>query len=503
MKKCYLVLLLSIATALIFASSVCAEDLKFDYGASERIREEIWDNLIDLATNPHGSDDKNSFNERNFFRFRTSLWGSVYYKENQDNSLGLYVRLTNEAKEYLGSDHYRLAENLSPFYTVTSETHFAHFESDEIIFDNLYVDYKKILGGPLDIRIGRQELTYGEGFLVSEGTPGDGSRTFYFNAAKATVNITPNNSVDLVYISDPKTDIYLPSVHSSVNSNAAYGYVDNKRILNTSDEQGVVLYSKNKIDNFNIEPYYIYKTEAGFTAFNYVSPQALTSQTPRLNLNTFGARLLYDDSVWKAGAEYAHESGKYANGGVYPNGLDRTGNGGYVFAGYNFKDTPLKPYAELRYVYLSGQNSNNSGKDGSWDPLFSRQPYWNELYIYTLIPATLKYSNGIPGYWTNLNIYKATLKLNFTDSANLTLSYQYLTAPDPNISNSLIAPNLFSNNGGKDIGQLPTVLAYYKFNKNIDAFVQWEYLIPGNFYTSGANGAKDGSFFRWQLQFKL
>jgi len=89
-------------------------------------------------------------------------------------------------------------------------------------------------------------------------------------------------------------------VHSSVNSNAAYGYVDNKRILNTSDEQGVVLYSKNKIDNFNIEPYYIYKTEAGFTAFNYVSPQALTSQTPRLNLNTFGARLLYDDSVWKA-----------------------------------------------------------------------------------------------------------------------------------------------------------------------------------------------------------
>jgi len=85
----------------------------------------------------------------------------------------------------------------------------------------------------------------------------------------------------------------------------------------------------------------------------------------------------------RPGAEYAHESGKYANGGVYPNGLDRTGNGGYVFAGYNFKDTPLKPYAELRYVYLSGQNSNNSGKDGSWDPLF-RGNRTGMNFIYTL-----------------------------------------------------------------------------------------------------------------------
>jgi|GEM_PF-168591 hypothetical protein len=496
MKKFYVVLLLSVATAIIFASSVGAEDFKFDYGAAERVREEIWNNVIDLHTNSHATDETNSFRERNFFRFRTSLWGSVSYNENQNNSLGLYVRLTNEAKEYLGSDHYRLAENLDFLNRVTDQSHFSHFEEDEIFFDNLYVDYKKILGGPVDVRIGRQELTYGEGFLVSEGTPGDGSRSFYFNAAKASVNITPNNSVDLVFIADPRTDTYLPSIHGSVSSNIAYGYADNKRILNTSNEQGIVLYSKNKLGDFNVEPYYIYKSEAGFTAYT-----PLPNQTPRLNLNTFGARLLYDNSVWKAGAEYAHEFGRYDNGGIYPNGLDRSGNGGYAFAGYNFKDVPLKPYAELRYVYLSGDNKNSS-TDGSWDPLFSRQPYWNELFIYTLIPETFKYSNGIPGYWTNLNIYKATVKLNLCDNANLTLGWQYLTAPQPtNIvgTAALATPNMFSNSG-KDIGNLPTTLLYYKFNKNIDGFIQWEYFMPGNFYTSAA---KDASFFRWQLQFKI
>jgi predicted porin len=494
MKKFYAVLLCVVA-GIVFASSVHAEDFTFSYGAAERIREEIWDNLLDLGTNPHNTDERNSFRERNFFRFRTSVWGGVNYNENQDNSLGLYVRLTNEMKEYLGSDHYRLAENLDFLNRVTPESHFSHFEEDEIVFDNLYLDYKRILGSPVDIRIGRQELTYGEGFLVSEGTPGDGSRTFYFNAVKATVNLTPCNSIDLVYITDPKSDIYLPSVHGSVDASTQL-YQNNKRILNTSNEQGAVLYSKNKIDDFNVEPYYIFKTEAGFTALT-----PLPNPTPRLNLNTFGARLLYDNSTLKAGAEFAHEFGKYQHGGIYPNGLDRTGNGGYIFAGYNFKNVPLKPYAELRYVYLSGDNKNSSENE-SWDPLFSRQPYWNELFIYTLVPQTFKYSNGVPGYWTNLNIYKATVKLNFTDNANLTLAYQYLASDQTtNLAGltALATPSMYTNSG-HDIGSLPTVLAYYKFNKNIDAFVQWEYLIPGNFYQSGA---KDGNFFRWQLQFKI
>lgn len=502
MKKFYAALLLSMAAAVVFASSVWADDdLKLDYGASERVREEIWNNVIDLHTLPHtdpgGIPAYNSFKERDFFRFRTSLWGSVNYNENQNNSLGLYVRVTNEAKEYLGSDNYRLPQNMDKGNSVISSSDMVHFEQDEIFFDNLYTDYKKIFGGPVDLRLGRQELNYGEGFLVSEGTPGDGSRSFYFNALKATVNITPNNSVDLVYIDDTKTEQFLPEVHGSVNSNWAYGYFDHKRILNTSNEQGLVLYSKNKIGNFNVEPYYIYKTEASFSESE--PGGVLPGNIPRLNLNTLGARFVYDDSTWKAGAEFAHEFGKYDKGGLYPGGLDRTGNGGYAFVGYDFKNTPLKPYAELRYVYLSGNNNNNPSRDGSWDPLFSRQPYWNELFIYTLILETLKYSNGVPGYWTDLEIYKASVKLNFTNDFNATLSYQYLVAPQ---TTNLTGPGLTGmfSNSGTVIGSLPTSLLYYKFNKNIDGFVQWEYLLPGNFYTTQA---KDASFFRWQLQFKI
>ena len=49
-------------------------------------------------------------------------------------------------------------------------------------------------------------------------------------------------------------------------------------------------------------------------------------------------------------------------------------------------------------------------------------------------------------------------------------------------------------------GHLPTIFITHKFNKYIDAFFQYEYFIPGDFY---ADDAEDAQFLRWQLQFKI
>jgi hypothetical protein len=76
-----------------------------------------------------------------------------------------------------------------------------HWDPDEVIFDNFYVDLKKPGGAPVDFRIGRQDLIgqYGEGFLISDGTPGDGSRTFYFNAVKAAWAVNGEITFDMIY----------------------------------------------------------------------------------------------------------------------------------------------------------------------------------------------------------------------------------------------------------------------------------------------------------------
>ncbi|MFA6913583.1 MAG: hypothetical protein WCQ83_00105, partial [Endomicrobiia bacterium] len=100
----------------------------------------------------------------NYIRIRTSLGLNTQFNE----TFSSYLKLLNENRVY--------------FYNVKSKSD--DYDINEFIFENLYFDAQNLFNNLLSIRIGRQNLNYGENFLVSDGTPGDGSRTVYFNAAK-------------------------------------------------------------------------------------------------------------------------------------------------------------------------------------------------------------------------------------------------------------------------------------------------------------------------------
>ncbi|MGE5300689.1 MAG: alginate export family protein [Acidobacteriota bacterium] len=452
LRKSLAVVCVVFLTAILYVSVAHAET-NFTYGAAFRLRHETWDDVVDLGTKQA---------DRAFFRLRTNLWGKADFSPN----LGAYLRLTNEMKYYTGSFNYKANDD--------------RYDPDELIFDNIYGDAKNVFGLPVDLRVGRQDFLgptgYGEYLLILDGTPNDGSRTFYFNAAKATVKFNGKNSLDLMYITDPKTDIYLPSMYAGV-----------KKRLTASNEQGFVAYGRiNAIDNVSLEPYYIYKKEDAFT-----SPT--TAQISTLDLNTVGMRAVVTVDTWKIRAEFAHQFGDYEDGGLWQ---DRSGNGGYIFFGRKYDNVSLKPEFELGYVYLSGDDPGTKDKNEAWDPLFSRAPLWNELMIYTYINETLNYGGPIPGYWTNLNLFKFGLKLNFSPATALALSYQYLTAPE---STQGLNPAMFSNSG-KTRGHLPTAILTHKFSKDLDAMAQLEYFIPESFYSDQADNA---TFLRLQLQYRL
>ena len=440
-------------------AEIASAEVKANWGAEFRLRQDYLESIMDLRTQGRPDWD--------FFRLRSSLWGKVDLNED----MGAYLKLTNEAKYYLGS--------YKPFETSDSTSDSNRFDVDELIIDNLYFDYKNIVGLPIDIRIGRQNFlgAYGEGFLILDGTPGDGSRTAYFNAVKTTWRINNSNSVDLLYISDPKTDQYLPSLYTA-QSRSLSAYDDNKRILNASNEQAVVVYGKSKIsDNLLLEPYYVYKEENPVGA------------NPKLNLNTLGARAVVTVGEWKMRGEFAHQFGEYENK------RDRRGDGGYVFLGRKHEKVIWRPEWELGYVYLSGDDPNTPQHEG-WDPLFSRAPMWNEVYAYLFLPETIKDSGAIPGYWTNLHLYIAGVKLALASTTNLAISYQYLRSDQ--VTSGLNAA-MFSNNS-KERGQLATMILNHSFTKQIDCLLQVEYFVPGKFYNDNAHNA---ALYRWQLQYKL
>jgi hypothetical protein len=437
---CFLILLSGI---MVVSDALAA--VEFKYGGSIRLRQELWENAFDLDT-------LNVKNE-NFFRLRTSVWGQVTV----DKDFSGYLKLTNEARYYINS---RTASLNS-------------FAEDEIVIDNLYADFKNVFKLPVDVRIGRQDflMTHGEGFLIMDGTPVDGSRTFYFNAARVIWKINPNHSVDLVYLTNPVRDIYLPSL-----------YEVNKRRLNTSDEKGFFVYGKSKVaDNLSVEPYYIYKKEDKF--------RVGTATIPELDLNTLGMRAVYKYDTWRFRGELAYQFGEYDGG------RDRRGIGGYFFVGRKYDKVALKPEFDLGIVYLSGDKPSTAKHEG-FNPLFSRWPQWSELIVFTLVNETMRESGGIPAYWTNMHIYRANVKLNFSANTNLSLWYNYLRADQ---STQGLNPAMFSNSG-KDRGHLPQAMLNHKFTKNIDGYLLAEYFVPKNFYNSNANNA---IFFRWQLQYRF
>src|ERR1019366_3224661 len=123
------------------------------WGLEQRTRWENWDHIIDF--------NNASTDERNQIRFRNRFWVNVPVQ----SSIDLFVGLGNEFKKVSTPD--------------------VPLNGNELIFESLYLDFKRVFVPRLSVRIGRQDLFRGEGFLLADGTSGDGSRTGYFNAVDA------------------------------------------------------------------------------------------------------------------------------------------------------------------------------------------------------------------------------------------------------------------------------------------------------------------------------
>ena len=106
---------------------------------------------------------------------------------------------------------------------------------DEIIIDNLNLSLKNFLDLPATAIIGRQDMFLGQGWLVADGTPMDGSRTFYFDAARFTYDLAEKTKLDTIYISNmPNSDWWLKPIN------------DRNKYVTQEEEQGAILYLTDK-----------------------------------------------------------------------------------------------------------------------------------------------------------------------------------------------------------------------------------------------------------------
>ncbi len=432
----YVLCLAALGFGILNAQST-EEGLKWQWGFEERVRSEDWDDIIDH--------DATKADARTHYRFRTRVWGQV-----QKGGWSFAAGLNNENRKTTRPGNYP-------------------YNGREVFFETLNVGYR--FSQEWALTVGRQNLMRGEGFILMDGTPGDGSRSLYFNALDLVW--TPGNSkLELMAISNPSKDKYLPVLNKIENQG------ENRLV--EWDERAIGLYfTQNLGQGAQGDAYYFYKSETKLES----KPEMGRDR----RFHTLGGRLLQPfGEGWSFAIEAAGQQGKIRS-------QDREGArdieawGGYTRLKKAF-DASWKPSLSLGYIGLSGQDPRSTDRSTAWQPLFGRWPKWGELYIYTQIPETRV------AHWTNTGMWELEFKCKPSAKWDLRATYYKMDAYQP--LTAATHPILAT---GKNRGDVWQARVDYQPIQSLKTHLLYEYLKPGNAY----RGQDAGYFLRFDVSWTL
>ena len=386
-------------------------------GADLRVR---WEYHLNVLTLNSDLPD----HEFSYQRYRMRFSGKIH----PIKSLEFSFRLVSEPRSYEKPDR------------------LSGYVSDELIFDNLNLVWRIPVNRPLTLTLGRQEVILGNGWLVLEGNPPDGSRTLFFDAARLTYSLNNRRTtIDLIGIGQ-----------SSSASRWLTPFFDRRKPLIEQNENGAIVYVSNKfLPGIQVDGYFIYKHDMKILALGNNG-----------DIYAFGGRV--EGSInkhWKYRSEFAPETGN-------KNGKDLRAFGTNSRLSYFLKNR-TNQNLRLGYEYLSGDNPASNGRDEGFDPLWGRWPQWSELLLYN------NSTENRVGNWTNLHRIDFGWSCSPTNKMELNTDYMPLLAAN----NPFQGRQGFSQNG-KFRGHFGSALMKYKFNEHLSGHLLGELFFPGDYYSS-------------------
>ncbi len=379
-----------------------------------------------------------------------------------------------------------------------------------MLLDNAWIQVARPFDLPFTLKGGRMDLRYGEGFLIIDtdaSYAGDGSRTFFFDAIKATVHLDfIKTDVDLLY-----------SKSHEVNFN------------NSQDDDDLYgLYATSTIaDPVKIEAYLLARTQRHQRNENVMWRLGVGINRPARDQQTWGARVSGRWGVFSFAAEAAGQTGtihdasqlliantvqtpgeprlhryKWDPDPVTGDPVPRTGSvdimayAGYAHGNLNLKDLPLKPNVQVGYWFYSGDDRESS-KWGGFDDMYGQAPIHGEYYLYSHLD-TLSSPNSDWDPYMHTNLHFPRVRAGVTLIENLTFNATY-QAHFAHRNTQLAAGdhNSFTNSqGGHFRGHYVYGVLQYVFSPNLTAHLRWEAHFPGDYYPADA---KTGQFGRVEV----
>jgi hypothetical protein len=459
---------------------------KFSAGADLRIRHEMMDNLPGNPGDPYSLTPGLRTKNRNQMRFRPRV-----FMELQKGPFKLYTRLADEFREYPAGNSAPRAKRAYTF-------------PDEIFLDNLYLEGTGLEADGLhalgvetfDFRVGRQDLfvgghsVFGLDRLLAEGTPTDGSRSFYTDMLRATLHFDEVRKLDLF------------ALYCNGRNNLRWGNRQSRgrtlNCINLADSNdldewggGAILSDAAFDGHLPFKLYSIFKRSEAHRIGT-----AVPKDLPAKEVTTLGFLLTPEfDEHWSMEIEAAKQFGRLLDG-------NRQAGGWMTHLELKYRPDVLrswKPVVSLASTCYSGDRHRTGpgDNDTAWDPMWARYTLDSEMLVYGSL-----YGNC---YWTNVTYTKLKLAMTFGERhAMYAYTGPMFTAAQDHLGHA--------DGGGDSMYKGWLTAARYDFpirlapkgaagldRFEVFAHVVAEHFAPGDYFDS----SKSAYFARWEIDVRF
>ncbi|MFO7557656.1 MAG: alginate export family protein [Desulfobacterales bacterium] len=322
MKK----VLISLAVLLIAATSFAIESPDVKINGEVRMRGYYLENFYDF-------DSSSDYDNWSVFRIRSHIAATAAFEKN----VTAYVKFANQTYGEGVSD---AADN----------------QSGKVFVDNAWIEVKKFLDAPINLKFGRQNLMYGGGFVLFDGQSQMASTSLYFDGVKLTWEVKDKMDVDFLYFKDQE--------------NRREDAIDDDITL-----MGVYVTAKLLSDTGKQELYVLHKEQQDQKG----------AVAPEKSIYLIGARI---SDKMKSGLDYAvegaMETGKYDD----RNNIDQEAYAFKADLGYTLK-AKMDPRIFGGFTYLSGDEDPTDDTNKAWDSFYGGWPVYGDLLAW-------KYLTNIP-----------------------------------------------------------------------------------------------------------